>query len=158
MVGLGEIGGLMSSLKAAKDLAQAMIDLNSTVAFQAKAIEFQSKILDAQNSAFAAQEERSALVQRISELEKEVARLEAWETEKQRYELKGVGYGNGALVYQLKPDAAGAEQPHSICANCYQSGAKSILQSDRNGGDTFLVCPKCKTSLITGGHGTSRRK
>jgi hypothetical protein len=78
LVGVGEIAGLMSSLKAAKDIAQTMVGVRDAAAFQEKRIELQSKILDAQNSAFAAQDERSTFIERIRELEEELARLKAF--------------------------------------------------------------------------------
>ena len=149
---IGEITGLVSSLKAAKDIAETMIGLRDTAAFQGKAIEFQSKILDSMSSAIAAQEERAALLQKIDALEKEVARLETWEAEKQRYELKDAG--GGALAYALKEEARGSEPPHWICPQCYQDGKKSILQSEMRmpaRRDT-LVCHGCSTDLILSGY------
>jgi hypothetical protein len=62
---LSAIAAALSSLKAAKDIAEAMIGLRDTTAFQAKLIEFQSKLIDANNAAFAAQDERSAFLLRI---------------------------------------------------------------------------------------------
>ena len=154
---IAEISGLMTILKASKDIAEAMMGLRDAEAIRGKVIEFQSKILDAQQIVFAVQQERTALIEKVGHLEAQVARMKEWEAEKPRYQLKGVGYDGSALVYDLKVDEAGAEQPHSICANCYENGAKSILQADRAKGDTFLFCPRCKTRLLTGGHGGSRQ-
>jgi hypothetical protein len=78
MVDISAIAGALSSLKAANDIAQAMIGLRDAAAFQSKLIEFQAKIIEANNSAFAVHDERSALLQKISDLEKRVAKLEAW--------------------------------------------------------------------------------
>lgn len=156
MVGMGEISGLFSALKGAKDIAEAMIALRDASALQSKVIEFQSAIMDAQQRVLAVQEERSALIEKISQLEAELARMKAWEAEKERYELKRVGYAGSATVYALKAGMEAGEEPHSVCANCYESGTKSILQGDRAKGDTFLVCPRCRTRLLTGGHGNSR--
>jgi hypothetical protein len=141
----------MASLKAAKDIAEAMVGLRDAAAFQAKAIEFQSKIIDIQNAAFAAQEERSAFVERVGELEKQVARLEAWEAEKQRYELKDAG--NGALAYALKGQYAGPEPAHWICASCYEDSKKSILQPETRfpGLTQHLLCHRCEADLIING-------
>lgn len=151
MIGVAEIAGVMSSLKAAKDIAETMIGLRNAAAFKAKAIEFQSKIYDAMSAAIVAQEERSSLLQKVGELEKEVARLEAWDAEKQRYELKDVG--SGALAYALKNEASGAEPPHWICAKCYEDGKKSILQPEtRNPGRTeWMVCHRCDADIIVVG-------
>jgi hypothetical protein len=55
------IAQALNALRAAKDIAEAMIGLRDTAAFQGKLIEFQSKIIDANNAAFSAQEERGAL-------------------------------------------------------------------------------------------------
>jgi hypothetical protein len=151
MVDISAIAGALSALKAANDIAQAMIGLRDAAAFQTKLIEFQSKIIEANNSAFAAQEERAALLQQISDLEKQVASFKAWETEKQRYELKDSG---GTFTYVLKPDAQGSEPSHKICAACYQHSKKSILQivpgnnvRTAMGIRTIYRCPECKSEF-----------
>jgi hypothetical protein len=107
MPDLSAFAAALSSLNAAKDIAQAMITLRDGAAFQAKLIEFQSKIIDANNAAFAAQDERASLLEQIRDLKEEVAKLVAWETEKKRYELKAVS--SGALAYVLKENAEPAE-------------------------------------------------
>ena len=110
MVGVGEISAFLASLKSAKDIAQAMVDLRDEAAFQAKAIEFQSTILDAQGAAFASEENRAALVNRVRDLEQQVTRMEAWESEKQRYGLKQLG--QGTLAYAVKK-ACAARRTHN---------------------------------------------
>lgn len=148
MADITALAGVLTSLKAAKDIAQAMIGLRDAAAFQTKVIEFQSKILDAQSGAMAAQDERSTLLQRISELEKEVAGFKAWDAEKQRYELKAVY--PGAFAYVLKADARGTEPPHWLCTSCYQRSKKSFLQnSGRDHDATYSLyrCPDCKATI-----------
>jgi hypothetical protein len=90
MPDMSAFASALTSLNAAKDIAQAMIGLRDTATFQAKLLEFQRKLIDANDAALAAQEERAALLTRVSALEKEVTRLEAWHGEKQNYELKEV--------------------------------------------------------------------
>jgi predicted P-loop ATPase len=146
------IAHALSSLKAAKDIAEAMIGLRDTAAFQGKLLEFQSKLIDANNAAFAAQDERSAMLERIGELEKEVARLKAWETEKQRYELKELR--SGAFARSLKEEEASREPPHNVCANCYERGQKFILQQEIRfpGRASVAVCHGCGAEIyLTGG-------
>src|SRR5215831_3114477 len=126
MVSMTEIGGAISAIKAAKNIAEAMIGLRDAAAFQEKRIELQSKILDAQSGMLAAQDERSALVERIRQLEKQVADLEAREREKQRYRLKD--FGSGTFAYTLKAEAAEGEPLHHACAKCYKEGHVTILQ------------------------------
>ena len=42
MVGITEFSALLTSLKSAKDIAEAMVSLRDTAAFQGKVIEFQT--------------------------------------------------------------------------------------------------------------------
>ncbi|NJM33471.1 MAG: hypothetical protein HC850_00865 [Rhodomicrobium sp.] len=147
---ISAIPPLLSSLKAAKDIAQTMIGLRDAQAFQAKAIEFQSKIFDAQSSALALQEERSTLIERIRHLEKEMADLKAWGSEKKQYELKQVDLG--AFAYVPQPDTQAAKQPHWLCANCYEDGKKSFLQSQggvSNGRGQKHACARCEAWIAT---------
>jgi hypothetical protein len=151
MPDISAIASALSSLKAAKDIAEAMVSLRDTAAFQSKLIEFQGKLIDANNAAFAAQDERTALLERIRELEKQVADLKAWETEKQRYQLQEISPGASAHV--LKKEAQGTEPIHWLCANCYNNGKKSILQrgqEDLDGSRRIpgWDCPTCHAKIF----------
>jgi hypothetical protein len=53
MPDISSIATIFTSLKAAKDLAEAMVDLRDAAAFQSKLLEFQSKLIDANSAAFA---------------------------------------------------------------------------------------------------------
>ena len=68
MVDISAIASAVSSLKAAKDIAESMIGLRDAQAFQSKLLEFQSKLIDANNATFAAQDERTTLLERIGAL------------------------------------------------------------------------------------------
>lgn len=149
MVGITEFSALLTSLKSAKDIAEAMVSLRDTAAFQGKVIEFQNAIMDAQERVLAAQNERSSLVEKVAQLEQEVARLKAWGSEKQNYHLQRVY--PGSFAYALKPDAKSTEPPHWLCANCYGNGQKGILQSKGlRGRDQFWGCPICNNEIKTG--------
>jgi hypothetical protein len=140
---------ILTSLNAAKQIAQSMIDLRDAATFNERVIEFQSRIIDAQSSVFAAQEERAALVKRVSDLEQQMAALKQWEADKQRYELRNLGHQN-AFAYVFKPDASSSEPAHAICANCYESGKKAILQFNGQPRiqDARWTCPSCKTAIV----------
>jgi hypothetical protein len=146
MVDVSAIAGTVSALKGVIDISKVMIGLHDAQAIQAKVIELNSKILEAQTSAFAAQDERSTLIERISELEKELAKLKAWDTEKEKYELKNVG--RGASTYVRKQDAQPSEEPHWLCANCYAKGKKSFLQYNRSQQrDHIYRCAACSAEI-----------
>lgn len=133
----------LASIKASLDLAKAMVGLRDAEAFRTKSIELQQVILEALDGAISAREAYSKQLDRISALEAEVADLKAWDAEKQRYELKPVGYG--VMAYMLKPDARGSEPPHWLCPNCFAKRQKSFLQSSgaKVGRDTVYKCVGC---------------
>src|ERR1700685_3083071 len=100
MPDFGAISAVVNSLNAAVNITKAMKDLNDWSAVQSKVIELQGVILEAQSGIFEANKERSALIEQISLLKKEVTDLEAWETTKNRYELKRTD--GGGLAWSLK--------------------------------------------------------
>jgi hypothetical protein len=147
MPDVGSIAAIFTSLKAAKDVAEAMVDLRDAAAFQSKLLEFQSNLIDANGAMFAAQDERTTLLQRVSLLEKEVANSKAWDARKQRYELKKLGYS--AFAYMLKKDERGSEPPHCVCTNCFEDERISIIQYTivKRGEGFVWVCPACKSTI-----------
>jgi uncharacterized coiled-coil DUF342 family protein len=90
---VGEALAGLSAIKTAFDIAKGLKDIDNATSRNAAVIELQEKIL-------AAREAQSALLDRVGTLEKEVARFETWEREKQRYELKSLGWG--AFARMLK--------------------------------------------------------
>lgn len=142
MPDMSAFASALTSLNAAKDIAQAMISLRDTATFQAKLLEFQRKLIDANNAALSAQEERAALLERVGALEKEVARLEALHADKENYELKEIA--PGAFAYVLKQSARGVEPEHWLCTHCYQNNKKNILQVHRRDVSyEYHQCPEC---------------
>jgi hypothetical protein len=147
------IAGAVSSLKNASDILKAMVGLRDGALLQEKTIELQRVLLAAQADAVSAYSDQLTLLQRIGELEKQMAQMEAWETEKQRYELKDVSgsAGSGTYAYALKPEANGSEPSHWICAACYQRHKRSILQAaEIDVGRRVFRCPNCKTAIRPG--------
>lgn len=119
---IGAISSAISSLKAAGNIAQAMIDLRDAQAFQTKAIELMREIISAQTNAISAKQAQSDLIDQIRELKDALSEKEHWDTEKNRYALHD--FGSGTFAYVLKPDRANGESHHRLCAKCYQDGKK----------------------------------
>ena len=122
-------------LNSTLDLVKGLKNISDTAIRNAAIIELQEKILSAYSA-------HAALVQHVGELEAKMAQMETWDAEKQRYAL--AEYGGGTFAYALKPEETRGEPPHRICANCYQQGRKSILQTkeQRNGQD-IVHCQSC---------------
>lgn len=120
-----------------------MKDIDDAVRRNSAVIELQEKIL-------AAREAQSGLLDRVSELEEEVASFKTWEREKQRYELKGLGWG--AFAYMLKPSERGTEPPHWACTNCYENNHKALVQNIMKlGQGQVWTCPSCKNTIKPSG-------
>lgn len=136
-----EVFAGIGAFKTMFDLAKGLKDIDDRTTRNAVAIELQEKIL-------AAQAQQAALIEQVGLLEKEVAGLKAWGADKQRYELKALRAG--AIAYMLKPQEAEREPPHALCANCYERGIKSFLQSNgaQRWTDHSFDCPVCKVRVM----------
>lgn len=150
MVDIASIQAAAGSLKAASDIISGLLKLKIGTEVQGKVVELQREILAAQSSAMAAQTDQFSLLERVRQLEKQIAEIEAWESEKTRYQL--TDFGRGAFAYQLKEEESSGEPLHRICASCYQTGHKSILQFQHGMGDERekYECPACKNVFVFG--------
>lgn len=149
---IAEIGGALSGLKGAMDIAKGLNAVADTVALNDAKIGLQSAILEAQSSLLAAQEAQTANLRRIEQLEQEIVRLKDWSSEKERFELKDTG--QGALAYRAKKGMEQGEPSHWLCPNCYEQGRKSIMQPEHLaiGRTETLVCHPCGLDILVSGH------
>ncbi|KKC27139.1 hypothetical protein [Sphingomonas sp. SRS2] len=144
------IGAGLGSLKAAKDIVQALNGIQTAAAINDVKLTLQGHILEAQQGLFAAQEAQTASAQRVNELTAEIQRLRDWSSEKQRYELKNIGVGT--FAYMLRPDERRDDPPYWLCTRCFDDGQKSILQFQGRGNDARQVvhsCSRCKATFAT---------
>ena len=147
MPDLAAISSAATGLQAAGQIVKSLVGLKISSEVQTKVIELQAVIMAAQGDALAAQSDQFALLERIRNLEAEVAKAKAWEAEKERYAL--TEFPTGVFAYVLKPDAAGGEPPHRVCASCYQEAHKSILQTlRREHGGEYVECKRCKSTFL----------
>lgn len=149
MVDIAAIAGLISSLKSAGEIANAMLGIKDAALIQGKVVELQGVIIAAQQSAMTSNLSQAELINRVRELEAELMQMKAWEAEKQRYELTELP--PGVFVYSLKPGMAEGQPMHRLCATCYDQGKRSILHSsDKRQGTTRLKCHGCGNEYVTG--------
>jgi hypothetical protein len=126
MVDIAAISGALGSIKAAGELANAMLKLHDAKALQEKTIELNRVILSAQQDAIGANAAQTELIAQIRALEKQVADLKSWEADKARYQLADLGGGVVALA--IKDTMRNGEAFHRICATCAANGKKAYLQ------------------------------
>ena len=142
----GEISGALVSIRAALEIAKAMIGLRDAEAFRTRSVELQGLMLETLEKAVAAREAESVHLDRICALEAEVTDLKNWNIEKANYELKSIG--PGAVAHMLKRDKRGAEPPHWLCPNCYAKGQKSFLIRTKSYmGSHTCLCSTCSTQF-----------
>lgn len=150
---ISDISAGLSSLKAAKDILQALNGIQSANAVNEVKFNLQSHLLDAQQGLFAAQETQAALTARIRELEQQIMQMKDWEAEKSRYQLRDVG--RGAMAYVPKIGMENGEPPHWLCVKCFSHGQKSFMQfkgqerrpGGGNGENSTYGCDACKATL-----------
>jgi len=151
MTDMSAIAIAFQALGGAKTIAEGLLATRDISLVGAKVVELNAKIIEAQNGIFSAQEERSTLVERMRKLEKKIADMETWNAEKQRYSLMRVD-PTGVFAYALKPEASGGEEPHLLCANCYDQGEPSKLQAttELRMRKRVYYCPRCKNEYVFG--------
>ena len=136
-----------AGIKKAYETAKALLDLKIETETMARINDLTIQLGDLSGKFIEAQQAHMACQERTMQLEKEVARMNAFEADKNRYAMQKVG--ENSYAYALKPEAAGEEPPHYICASCYADSYKSILQlSGRNYGTDALTCHRCKSSVF----------
>jgi hypothetical protein len=126
MVDVAAIAGALGSIKAAGEIANAMLKLHDARAIQEKTIELNRIILSAQQDALAANAAQMELVAQVRELEKEIDEMKDWKADKARYQLADIGKGVVALA--IKETERCGEPFHRICADCAADGKKRYLQ------------------------------
>ena len=148
---IAEISAGLNSLKAAKDIVQAMNGMHTAVQVNDIKLTLQGYILEAQQGLFSAQQEQSVAAERIAKLEQEIVRLKDWSAEKQRYESAEAG--NGTIAYRLKSGMEGSEPAHWLCPQRFLEGKPSILQPEKYQAGTTVLhrCNVCKSALVTRG-------
>jgi hypothetical protein len=105
-------------------------------------IDLQNEILKLQAGLLEIQAEYSRLLEENNDLRKKIEERSEWEDLKNNYQLKEIA--RGVLVYEF----VGEGKPHWLCASCFDSGKKSILQLDREvvSGD-FYKCNVCNKEI-----------
>jgi hypothetical protein len=147
---VAEITAGITSIRAAYDLTKAMIASRDAKVVADGTRKLQMILGDAIGKFLEAQQAQMAQLEEIAALKAEIKKFTDWETEKQRYELKGVGHGVSA--YMLKPEVRGTESPHWLCPTCFESGKKSQFQfSVRASIGSVYRCHACKGHVTTDG-------
>lgn len=150
-----QVAGALGSLKAAADIAKAVMGAKVDFAVKEQVMSIQQSLLEAQQTMLAMQEALADANQRARQAEDALVAANDWAKEKERYKLFSP-YA-GAVVYAMKESEAHGEVPHYICTNCYEQRRKSILSYVKLPDNFYaLRCSVCKrdtpTSFRNAGH------
>ena len=137
-----EISAALNSFKTIKNILKTLMDHKAFANHKELLIELQGAVISAQTDTLNFQSQNAVLIAKKGDLEKEIARLKAWDTERQRYEMKKVA--PQVFAYVIKKSMQGGEPVHWLCCNCYNNREKSVLQlSHKSVGGKVYECHKC---------------
>lgn len=145
--------GALGSIQAAGEIVKNIGAIKTASEVNAKAAELTSIILSLQNDVGVAMAAQMELVQENLELKDQLAAVEDFRSDAKRYKLFEPWFGS--LVYALKFTMSDGEPAHYLCASCYQSHKKSILQVTTMppSGWAYFQCPACKSAVRTDSSG-----
>ncbi len=138
---LTEIASALGAIKTGADIAREMACAPSLDAARQRTSELFGTMAEIQHRLAAMQLAYATLLEERDALARELADIRQARLERERYVLHALP--QGGLVYRFKASRESGTVPHDLCAHCYESGVRSILQP--NG--SHLVCLACKTKL-----------
>lgn len=133
----------LSAISSAKEFAALIIGRKIDSAVTEKAIELQNAIIGLQSAILEMQAENQRLMVENHGLQQSLEQKINWDAEKARHQLKEVA--KGVFVYELKDEFKLTNLSPWLCANCFDSQRKSILQRQgQDYGGTHYQCHACK--------------
>jgi hypothetical protein len=144
---LAEITSVISSAKAAYDIAKGIASLKAEVDRNESISNILEILLSVQKEALALQEQYQELLYDRNELRKQLDAIKDWDSIRSQYSLMEIS--EGSYVYAPNQAHKSPTPRHWICANCFDNQKrKSILQLAQKRTDCFLYeCPSCGTHV-----------
>lgn len=143
---IAEFAAGIAGLKTITELTALVLKMNVDAAVRQKAEESNFAIINAQNLMIELQSKHHELLGEKDQLEKRLVQMEDWKAQAANYDLTDVG---GIFVYASKSQEDSPTPSHWLCANCYDSSRKSILQKTHvsHRGDQYN-CFGCQTEFL----------
>ncbi len=150
------LSSAITGIKAAKDIAVAIKDLQDFDKISTATIELKERLIEITDNVLASKEHLLALQKQIADTEKGNERLNDWIEEKKRYARKQIAPGVFAYV---ENDLQGPfENAHKYCCSCMEKTIQSTLQQGiiisehKMGRMKTLTCPNGCPNLEFGNY------
>jgi cell division protein FtsB len=148
-----EITSLISAIKSAAEISRFILDKTKDIQVRSKIIDLQNIISDLQGKIFtlqslilSLQKENMELEYQIKDLKKQIIENEQWDETQRRYKL--ISLGSGSQAYRYQPEEGSDTPIHYLCANCFNSRKKSILQKTGYAHDGAIYkCFTCQAEI-----------
>ena len=154
---IAEISSLISSSKAAFEIAKGISSLNSEVERNQSISKVLEVLITVQMHALSVNAVAQKLQEEKSDLTKKMMELEEWTQTKSNYELKELAPGFPAYA---RKEADNTKDPALwICPYCYDQKKESFLQGKKHSAEAgSYLCPVCKTTFQWGPAGITTRR
>lgn len=136
------VGGALTSLNAAIDLARAAVGAKVDAEVRAKVAESMNALIQSQTQLLDARMQLHDLVDENRRLKRELEDREEWKLRMGRYDL--VQAPGGAMVFRFKEQSL-----HYACPACFEGKRVQVLQ-DRQTMSGNWVCPGCGKDFRVG--------
>lgn len=143
-----EAAAALEGIKAAVELAKALVDGNASTKVQTASIDLNRQLIEAHRHVVAAIQTEATLVKRVADLEGQLAETKRFVADAGRYPLAQVGTGAFAHVGRPMDDASCPEV--WLCAPCFRRHQGEILQLEGRTPDrsnSIYGCPACKARI-----------
>jgi hypothetical protein len=144
---IAEISSLITSSKAAYDIAKGISALKSEVGKDEAISKILEVLISVQTEALSVNTIAQKLQQENYDLKSKILEYENWSETEQQYELKEVA--PGTFIYSYKQSQDKTKPDHWLCPKCFQEKKTHILQLHYEGsaGPSEYICSNCNTVI-----------
>jgi hypothetical protein len=143
-----EITTLFASTRAAYNIAKGIGSLHVQVERDKAISELLQILLSAQDDSLSMREKYQSLIEEKNNIAKQLMEFKSWDKIVSQYSLTKLQFGS--IVYSPNQSHPNPNPLHWLCANCFNSKIKSILQPKEMGHPRPLYCPVCNSVIHIG--------